>query len=60
MAKRSSGKRDRDERVAIPLPFEDAVRGLLQVEPDELPEPNDGREKREKREKEATPPKRGR
>ena len=34
---------DEDDRVSIPLPFEDAVRGLLQVNPEEDLPPEDKR-----------------
>jgi hypothetical protein len=45
MAESDQAKAERraDERVAIPLPFEDAMRGLLAVDPEQLPdEPNRG------------------
>jgi hypothetical protein len=39
-----------DERVSIPLPFEDALRAILQVDPDKVPtEPESGDGKIEKR-----------
>jgi hypothetical protein len=44
------GNGKQDERVSIPLPFEDAMRGLLAVDPEQLPdEPNGKPEKRPKK-----------
>jgi hypothetical protein len=40
--------KNRDERVSIPLPFEDALRGLLKVDPASVPGEQDVNGKRGK------------